>query len=267
MRVTLYLWLIALFLAFGVVSADEHQKEHAADEHTQEQSADPAQAGESAEEAARSEAQLGGDLIAALQADPNFSIFAEALIQSQVFDRLEAEGESGPFTILAPTNDAFHAIGLQSGQVEQGGFDYTAADPAELYELVRNHIISGSVSIDDLEAGGELVALSGSRLAVQSAEDETVTAESEEGEESEVAGGGQAGEAEPPPRLMIDGARIVHRAAETPGGLIYGINTVFLPEGVDLELEEAAQPDEEEPGGAADGGGDEPAQDEAGGQD
>lgn len=281
MKFTLHAWLIVLLLASGVVSAEEHQEGQAADEPTQEQPAEPAQAGESADKGAQVDsAPLGHDLIAALQADPNFSIFAEALIRSEVFDRLKAEGQPGPFTILAPTNEAFHSVGLQAGEVEQGGFDFEAVDPAELYELVRNHIVSGAVTADDFEAGGELAAISGSRFAVQSVDEGVVAAQpEEESEEGQVAGGGQAAaEAAEVPPFTIDGARIVRIAPETPEGFIYGIDAVLLPEGVAIDLEEAGQPDQEEPsdppGGAERGEGaemdseDVPAGDEeAGGQD
>ena len=204
-------------------------------------------------------------ILQALQSNPDFSTFADAVQRAGLDMTLEQEG---PFTVLAPTNQAF----------EQAGIDLASLDQQALTSLVRNHIISGMVSADQLSTLAGVVTLLGNELAVTPAGGQPVAgAEQPEGE---VAGGGaadtppdenampdqaeeQPGDVEAAPEaeapmaqpgatgavgLRVGNATVTNEAIQTSSGVIYGIDTVLTPEGMQgVEGGGAAQPGTEEP--------------------
>lgn len=68
------------------------------------------------------------------------TIFADLLEESQ-FDQKLAE-EEGPFTIMAPTDEAFE---------EHGDVEELKENPQEMQDLVINHLFQGESSASDLE--------------------------------------------------------------------------------------------------------------------
>lgn len=121
-----------------------------------------------------------GNLVESLRANPEFSTFVAALEQVEVIEMLEQEG---PFTIFAPTNQAF----------EEAGFDISSMEPSELSALVHNHIVPGVVTSELLITLSEVETLLGRRLAVLPFEAEAAVAASPDA--GDVAGGGEAAEA------------------------------------------------------------------------
>lgn len=72
---------------------------------------------------------------------PNFSTLVQAVQAAGLVDELSGEG---PFTILAPTNDAFEAL-------PSGALDELLEDTSRLRTLLGYHVIEGeSFDIDDL---------------------------------------------------------------------------------------------------------------------
>jgi transforming growth factor-beta-induced protein len=90
-----------------------------------------------------------------IPADPNivefasgiddFSSLVAALAKADLVSALESEG---PFTVFAPTNEAFAAF------LEAKGFANLEAVPTEtLTKILLNHVVSGAVTSDMLETG------------------------------------------------------------------------------------------------------------------
>ncbi|WP_242093041.1 fasciclin domain-containing protein [Aestuariivivens sediminicola] len=82
-------------------------------------------------------------------ASPNLSGLVEALNRADGNLASVLNG-SGPFTVLAPTNDAFQAL-LDS---EPSWNQISDIDPAVLQQVLLNHVISGDVKSTDLVSAG-----------------------------------------------------------------------------------------------------------------
>ena len=94
---------------------------------------------------------------------PQFGTLYMALKTSGLMEKL---GEPGPFTLFAPTDEAFGAL--------QEGLDELLAHPEDLRAVLMNHIVSGSVSAGDLASTQSLEALSGMSLAIDTRDGTTV---------------------------------------------------------------------------------------------
>lgn len=90
-------------------------------------------------------------------ANPDFSILVEAVTKADLVGALSADG---PFTIFAPTNDAFSAL---FGQLGVSGIEDLTAD--QLTPILTYHVVSGKVMSDDL-SNTEVATLNGSKLEV-----------------------------------------------------------------------------------------------------
>ena len=64
----------------------------------------------------------------------------------------------GPYTVFAPTNDAFDALGEE--------FEQMSEEPQELEQIVRMHIVEGDYTADALEDGQILETMAGGELEV-----------------------------------------------------------------------------------------------------
>ncbi|HSH19940.1 MAG TPA: fasciclin domain-containing protein [Draconibacterium sp.] len=82
----------------------------------------------------------------------NFSILVQAVVKAGLVDALSG---AGPFTVFAPTNDAFNALFIQLGI--SGVNDLTAE---QLIPILTYHVVSGNVLSTDL-ANGMVPTLSG----------------------------------------------------------------------------------------------------------
>jgi transforming growth factor-beta-induced protein len=78
-------------------------------------------------------------------ADARFSILVEALAKANLVSALEG---NGPFTVFAPTNDAFTALFSQLGV--SGIADL---DAATLTPILLNHVVAGQVKSSDISTG------------------------------------------------------------------------------------------------------------------
>lgn len=87
----------------------------------------------------------------------NFSILVEAVVKAGLVDALSAKG---PFTVFAPTNDAFKALFAQLGV--SGIKDLTAE---QLVPILTYHVVSGNVLSKSL-SNGEVGTLAGKKLMV-----------------------------------------------------------------------------------------------------
>ncbi len=104
------------------------------------------------------------------QGDENFSILVEALIAADLVETLQGDG---PFTVFAPTNDAFAAL-LEALEIEK---EDLLAHP-DLADVLLYHVVSGAVFSTDLEEGMEPETVQGEKLMI-SLEDGVFVNESE----------------------------------------------------------------------------------------
>ena len=90
-------------------------------------------------------------------ADGDLSTMLEALNLSSVGDEIEGRA----VTILAPTNDAF-------AELPAGDLADLLANPTEVDDVLRRHIIDGAMTFDELAQRSEVTTISGESLAVES---------------------------------------------------------------------------------------------------
>ena len=78
-------------------------------------------------------------------ADERFSILVEAVVKADLAEALSAEG---PYTVFAPTNEAFIALFTNLGV---SGIDDLTKD--QLTPILLYHVVNGSVWSKDLKSG------------------------------------------------------------------------------------------------------------------
>lgn len=105
--------------------------------------------------------------------------------------------EEGPFTVFAPTNDAFAAL-------DPTVVAYLLATPAELTKVLTYHVVSGNIMSGDLTAG-----------PVNTLNGENVTVDLSNG-------------------VKINDATVTGADVEASNGVIHLIDKVLLPENLDL---------------------------------
>lgn len=91
--------------------------------------------------------------------DPQFSILAEALTKANLVSALEG---TGPFTVFAPTNEAFNALFEQLGV---SGLDDLSADA--LTPILLYHVVSGNVVSSQVSTGSVPTLKEGSNINVE----------------------------------------------------------------------------------------------------
>lgn len=87
----------------------------------------------------------------------NFSTLVAAVVKAGLVDALSADG---PFTVFAPTNDAFDALFAALGV---SGLDELSAEA--LAPILTYHVVQGNVLSSDL-ANGEVGTLSGNKIMI-----------------------------------------------------------------------------------------------------
>jgi uncharacterized surface protein with fasciclin (FAS1) repeats len=120
-----------------------------------------------------------------------YSIFHD-LMKTSAMDK--TVGDSGPYTVFAPTNDAFNA--LPQGTVQ----DLKKPQNRDrLVDLLSTHIVRGRLNTTDISAGRTLNTVNGRTLTVDRV-------------------GGQ---------LAINGARIVQPNINASNGIVHGVDKVL----------------------------------------
>jgi uncharacterized surface protein with fasciclin (FAS1) repeats len=98
------------------------------------------------------------DIISILSGDQRFSTLVTAIRASDMAGTLNGPG---PFTVFAPTNDAFTSL-------PPGSADAFLGDPGgELTEILLYHIVPGRLTIRDLSGVKSLTTLQGEKLKVE----------------------------------------------------------------------------------------------------
>lgn len=143
-------------------------------------------------EAPAEEAQ---DIVAIASANDDFSTLVAAVAAAGLVEVLQGEG---PFTVFAPTNDAFAA--LPAGLVDKL---LLPENKDVLVKILTYHVVSGAVLAADVTAG-----------EVPSVEGQNITVTTEGG-------------------VMVNDANVVATDIIASNGVIHVIDAVILPPDVD----------------------------------
>ncbi len=81
-----------------------------------------------------------GNIVDVINSSEDHTIFAELLAETEL-DNVIAQ--QGPFTVVAPTNEAFEALGADLDQLR--------ASPEQLQNVVIGHLFQGEVDAADVE--------------------------------------------------------------------------------------------------------------------
>ena len=156
----------------------------------------------------QAEAAETGDIVDIASGDETFSILVSAVEAAELVETLQGEG---PYTVFAPTNEAFEAL-----PEEIVAFLLEPENQDLLEELLTYHVVEGNVLSTDLETG--MVDSLGGEIAIEV---------SEEG-------------------VMANEATVIAADVEASNGTIHAIDSVLIPEGF-LETVEARMAEAEEP--------------------
>jgi len=94
------------------------------------------------------------NIVETAQSLPQFSILVEAVVAADLADDLS---QPGPFTVFAPTNDAFVALLTELGITK----DQLFADKALLTTVLTYHVLPAQVKAADVPVGKAITSLQG----------------------------------------------------------------------------------------------------------
>lgn len=140
--------------------------------------------------------------------NPDFSILVSALQKADLVDTLSGEG---PFTVFAPTNDAFAAL--------LAALDITAEEllaQPDLAKVLTYHVVAGKVMSTDLTDGLEADTVNGEALVFDLSDG-----------------------------VKVNDSTVVSADIEATNGVIHVIDSVLVPENFTLQevnLEETTTP-------------------------
>jgi uncharacterized surface protein with fasciclin (FAS1) repeats len=132
-----------------------------------------------------------GDVVDVAVAAGSFNTLAAALQAADLVDTLRGEG---PFTIFAPTDDAF-------AEIPQAQLDELLADKEKLTAVLTYHVVAGKVMAADVVGLDSATTLQGGNLTIDTADG-----------------------------VKIDDANVVKTDIEASNGVIHVIDTVLMPE-------------------------------------
>jgi uncharacterized surface protein with fasciclin (FAS1) repeats len=98
--------------------------------------------------------QAPGNIVQVAQKDSRFSILVEAVQAAGLADTLSGPG---PYTVFAPTNDAFGALLTELGVTK----DQLLANKTLLAAVLKYHVVSGSVSSAQVPLGKAITPVGG----------------------------------------------------------------------------------------------------------
>ncbi len=134
------------------------------------------------------------DIVDVAIADGRFTTLITALQTAELVDTLRGDG---PFTVFAPTDQAF-------SNLPNGVLDTLLDNPDRLSDLLLYHVVSGEVSSDDIA--------------------EMSTAESVFGQSLDLAIGADG-------NVTVNGANVVLADITASNGVIHVIDAVLIPSG------------------------------------
>ena len=133
------------------------------------------------------------DLIETANNTGNFRIFLQALEAAGLNDNLK---ETGPYTVLAPVDDAF--IKLPQTKLHDL---FKIANRGSLLSLLSYHIIAGDLPSRELKRHDEMRSMNGEELRIESRAS-----------------------------LWVNEAQVVTPDLKASNGVLHGIDTVLIPQ-------------------------------------
>lgn len=99
------------------------------------------------------------NIVQTAQGDARFSILVEAVVAADLAGTLSAPG---PFTVFAPTNDAFAALLQELGVTKE----QLLADKALLTQVLTYHVVSGRVLRAQVPVGTPITTVQGQSFTI-----------------------------------------------------------------------------------------------------
>ena len=130
-------------------------------------------------------------IVSVAVADDRFETLVTALQEAELVETLSGEG---PFTVFAPTDQAFDKL-------PEGTLESLLQDKARLTEVLTYHVVSGRVMASDVAELSSTQTLQGQDLMIDTSDG-----------------------------VMVDDAQVVMTDIETSNGVIHVIDTVSIPE-------------------------------------
>jgi uncharacterized surface protein with fasciclin (FAS1) repeats len=135
-------------IAFFAMSGNDEESTASTDTSTsQEESSDMA------------EAPAEQNIVELAQATPDLSTLVTAVVAADLAETLSGDG---PFTVFAPTNEAFEA--LPAGTLDDL---LKPENKDQLTDVLTYHVVAGDVMSSDLTDGQEITTLQGDTLTVK----------------------------------------------------------------------------------------------------
>jgi uncharacterized surface protein with fasciclin (FAS1) repeats len=131
------------------------------------------------------------DIVDTAVAAGSFKTLAKLLTDADLVGVMKG---AGPYTVFAPTDDAF-------AKVPKDALDALAKDKKKLQAVLQYHVLAGSVSAADLKMMKDFGTVQGQRVKI-----------------------GATGGA-----LTIDGAKVVKADVAASNGVIHVIDAVLMP--------------------------------------
>jgi uncharacterized surface protein with fasciclin (FAS1) repeats len=113
---------------------------------------------QSAEESSSNQSEAQSTIVELAQSTDSLSILVAAVVQAELVTTLNSEG---PFTVFAPTNDAFAALLTTLGATTE---ELLARE--DLGQILTYHVVSGKVMASDLSDGQVIKTVQGGDLVV-----------------------------------------------------------------------------------------------------
>lgn len=150
-----------------------------------------------AEPSMASEAPMAGDIIEVASTTDGFATLTAAVTAAGLVETLQGEG---PFTVFAPTDEAFAA--LPAGVLDAL---LLPENKDALTKILTYHVVAGKVMAADVTDGD-----------VPTVEGQNVTLSTADG-------------------VTVNGAKVIQADVETSNGVIHAIDAVILPPDVDVD--------------------------------
>jgi uncharacterized surface protein with fasciclin (FAS1) repeats len=122
--------------------------------------------------------------------NPDFSTLVTAIKAADLVDTLSG---AGPFTVFAPTNEAF-------AKIPEATLNEVLADKAKLTSILTYHVVSGKVMAKDVAGMTEATTVEGSKVKIDATNG-----------------------------VMINDATVTQADIECSNGVIHVIDTVLMP--------------------------------------
>lgn len=141
------------------------------------------------------------NIVELAQSVDDLSTLVTAVITGGLVDLLSGDG---PFTVFAPTNEAFAALG-------QDTINQLLSDQDQLTDILAYHVVGGSVLSSDIHSGDRVETLEGGQLTFRTSQFGGLNRVSVVGGEST--------------------ATVVQADVQASNGVVHVIDTVLLPSG------------------------------------